>query len=170
MNTFLFALLGAFIILLAILLVLYYLEVKREKVVDESKAWKVFWLLLFPVVIIGLVLDIASYKSEYVHTKTATEHIVALNDNPGIKSNRYYARRTYVESTLYYNYMVKLPGSYIANQIPAKDTYIYETNSDYRVEWWEKEKGYLFAKTYEKYWKLYIPENSIISEYNIDLQ
>lgn len=171
MNTFIFAILGIAILLLIFLLISIYVDKKTGKdILDMSKTWKIFWLLFSLIVITGFVLDITSYKSEYTHTKTATEHIVALNDNPGIKSNRYYARRTYIESTLYYNYMVKLPDSYIANQIPAKSARIYETDNNYRVEWWKKEKGYLFAKTSKKYWKLYIPQNSIVSEYEIDLQ
>lgn len=170
MNTLLLTVLGASILMVLILLIELIIIRYDKDILEYLLTWKIYLLLVFSIFVVGLVLDVKSYNSEYVHTKTATEKIVALNDNPGVKSNRYYARRTYIESTLYYNYMVKLPDSYIANQIPAKDTYIRETDSNYRVEWWKKEKGYLFAKSYEKYWKLYIPENSIISEYNIDLQ
>ena len=110
MNTFLFALLGIAILVLIFLLIAVYIDNKTGKdILDMPKTWRIFWILFSLIVITGLVLDIASYKSEYIHTKTATEHIVALNDNPGIKGNRYYARRGYIESTLYYNYMVKLP-------------------------------------------------------------
>ena len=72
---------------------------------------------------------------------------------------------------MYYNYMVKLSdNSYIANQVPVRKATIYETDGDFRIEWWKKEKGYFMTKEIEKYWKVYIPKNSILSEYDIDLQ
>lgn len=171
MNTFLLTLVWALILLISVLVVaLIICEKTTDDIFEHPTTWKIYWLLIIPVFITGLTLDIASAKAEYTHSHTATEYIVALNDNPGLKS-RYYVRRGYVESQMYYNYMVKLSGnSYIANQVPVRKSTIYETDGNYRIEWWTKEKGYLFAKTSENYWKVYIPKNSILSEYDIDLQ
>ena len=169
MNTFLITLL-AFLLSCVISLIFIAIGLIKEEKFEKNFV-KINLVCTFLAMIFGLILDIKSYRSEYVHTKTSTEHIVALNDNPGI-TGTYYMKRGYIESTLYYNYMVKLSDSYIANHIPANKTYVYEAYGDYRVEWWEKTKGYGLLKQTEKYWKIYIPKNSILSEYkyNIDLQ
>ena len=166
MNTFLITLL-AFMLSCLVSLILCCCGLIKEENFEERFVVIVLTCMILAI-ITGLTLDIKSWKSDYVHTKTATEQIVSLKDNPGIES--YYARRTYIESKLYYNYMVELSDGYIANQVPANKTYIYETNGAYRVEWWKKEKGYLFMKRTENYWKIYIPKDSIVSEYEIDLQ
>lgn len=161
MNTIFIFFLGGLIIFLLFILMLD---------TEDPLTLKIYGVIIFVLFIAGLTLDIKSYKADYTHTKTATEYVVALNDNPGIKGS-YYVRRGYIENQMYYNYMVRLSSnSYIANQIPVKKSTIYETDGDYRIEWWEKEKGYFMAKETEKYWKVYIPKNSILSEYDIDLQ
>ena len=167
MNTFLITLL-VFLVTCLISLLLTVVGLIKEEKFEETFVIIILTCTLLAIVT-GLTLDIKTHRSEYIHTKTATENIVALKDKPGIEG-KIYARKSYIESTLYYNYMVELSDSYIANHIPAKKTYIYEANGNYRVEWWEKEKGYLFSKRVEKYWKIYIPQNSIVSEYEIDLQ
>ena len=171
MNTIYITLFGGFLIFLLLLLVTGIINcIKGIDIMEYLLTWGIYTAIVIGLFVLGLTLDIKSAKSEYTHTHTATEYIVALNDNPGI-NGRYYVRRGYVESQMYYNYMVDLRNnSYIANQIPVKKATIYETDGNYRIEWWVKEKGYFMAKRCEKYWKVYIPKNSILSEYDIDLQ
>ena len=163
MNTIMIALLVFLIMLLLFLIFNKYIE-------DETKYLKVVGIVVGISAAIGLILDIASFKSDYKHELEATERIVALNDNNGL-DGKFYMRRGYIESNLYYNYMVDLSnGGYIANKVPANKTTVFETDGKYRIEWWIKKKGYLFSVRQEKYWKAYIPKNSIVSEYEIDLK
>ena len=171
MNTFFITFLGGLLVFLLFLIVTGIIEcIKGVDIMQSKLLWLIYWVIVFVMFLLGLTLDIASAKSDYTHTKTATERIVALNDNPGLKGS-YYVKRGYIESQMYYNYMVDLGNnSYIANQVPVRKATIYETDGNYRIEWWIKEKGYFMTKQIEKYWKVYIPKNSILSEYEIDLK
>lgn len=171
MNTFFITFLGGLLVFLLFLIVTGIIEcTKGVDIMQRKLPWLIYCVIIFVMFLLGLALDIASAKSDYTHTKTATERIVALNDNPGLKRS-YYVKRGYIESQMYYNYMVDLGNnSYIANQVPVRKATIYETDGNYRIEWWIKEKGYFMTKQIEKYWKVYIPKNSILSEYEIDLQ
>lgn len=165
MNTVFF-----FLISCALILIIELFFSCKHIVNEENEIIKISLIIIGIITAIGLILDIASFKSEYKHELDATERIVALNDGNSVEG-RFYIRIGYLESNLYYNYMVDLSnGGYIANKVPARETTIFETDGKYRIEWWVKKKGYLFAVQEEKYWKAYIPKNSIVSEYEIDLK
>ena len=167
MNTLVFFFISG-LIMFIIFFVLYCNRIIKDE--NDSKFWKISFIIIGVITAIGLILDIASFKSEYKHELEATERIVALNDGNSVEG-KFYMRRGYLESNLYYNYMVDLSnGGYIANKVPARETTIFETDSNYRIEWWVKKKGYLFCIWKEKYWKAYIPKNSIVTEYEIDLR
>lgn len=99
----------------------------------------------------------------------ATEKIVCLNDTNQI-NGRFYMRRGYIGEKLYYQYMVKLGAGYKANKVGADNTTLYYDNDNFRVEWCEKERHWLYFSETEKYQKIYIPEGSITDDYSIDLQ
>lgn len=101
---------------------------------------------------------------------TSTEYIVALQDNNMTNGRHVYARRGYIESDLYYQYMLKFGAGYKANKIKAKNTIVYIAEDNFRVEWHTKEKNWLFFTMWEEYKKIYIPEGSIVEDYTIDLE
>jgi hypothetical protein len=115
-------------------------------------------------------MDVKSFTMPYTTEKTSIEKIVALQDSNNVEG-KFYLRRNTLETKLYYNYMVSLPdGGYKANKVPAQETTLYTVDDNYRVEWWIKERGYGLSKQTKKYWKIYIPKNSIVEDYTIDLQ
>lgn len=99
----------------------------------------------------------------------ATEKIVCLNDSNQV-NGRFYARRGYIGEKLYYQYMVKLGEGYKANKVGANNTTLYYDDDNFRVQWHEKERHWLYFSEAEKYQKIYIPKGSITDDYSIDLQ
>lgn len=97
----------------------------------------------------------------------AIQHIVALQDNNKM-SSRYYARHTYINEKMYYQYLRKQnDGSIIMTEITAYDTPVF-FDDDARVEWYYSNYKFLFLKKQKVEHILYIPEGSILEEYNID--
>lgn len=119
---------------------------------------------------IALGVDIYSVTDEWTSTQITTEYIVALQDDNSINGS-FYLRSGSINQKDYYKYLVKLKsGGYKANQIPANQTIIYITDNNFRVEWYERERGLGFSQEIEKFWYIYIPENAIVYDFNIDLQ
>lgn len=131
-------------------------------------------ITIIMILLLGVFLMYGHHKCEEQLYQndiiTSTEHIVALQDNNMVNGRRVYARRGYIESDLYYQYMLKYGVGYKANKIKAKNTIVYIAEDNFRVEWHTKEKNWLFFTMWEKYKKLYIPEGSIVEDYTIDLQ
>lgn len=131
---------------------------------------KIYSIISILCLIITIGIDIYSATDKWTSTQTATEYIVALQDESLI-NGKFYLRSGSINQKDYYKYLVKLKfGGYKANQIPANQTIIYITDSNFRVEWYERERGLGFSKEIEKFWYIYIPENAIIYDFNIDLQ
>lgn len=106
---------------------------------------------------------------EYPDKPYATEYIVALNDSNMI-NGKVYVHGGRINEDLYYQYMVALRGGcYKANKVKSSDTTIYYDTDNYRVEWCEKTKKWLWFSFTQKYNKIYIPEGSIIDDFSIDL-
>lgn len=110
-------------------------------------------------------------KSEWIISETpyATETIVSLNDNNST-SGRFYLRRGYFNEDLYYQYMVNVGnGGFKANKIKSDNATLYYDTGNYRVEWYKKNKSWLYFKQEVTYVEIYIPEGSIVTEYSVDL-
>lgn len=96
------------------------------------------------------------------------ETIISLSNN-NLVQGKIYGKKGYIDQTEYYQYMVTLSdGGMIANKVPADKTTIYYDQKP-RVEWYTKTRGWLCFTQKETFWKLYIPEGSIVEEYKIDL-
>jgi len=170
MNTFIIL----FVLLLGSLFVIVdkeYCYFKNEEEKRKAKKReKIYFICAAIILLLVLFIDIRSYTMPYTIEKTSTEKIVALQDSNNV-DGRFYLRRGTIETKLYYNYMVSLVGGgYKANKVPSKETTLYTVDDNYRVEWWEKKRGYGLSYQIEKYWKIYIPKNSIVEDYTIDLQ
>lgn len=100
----------------------------------------------------------------------AVEYIVALQDKTGTEG-AFYARRGYMSEELFYFYMIDLGDHSRAGKISANRTDVYEVESNFRVEWMLiHHDWWIFHEIERPYtWKLYVPKNTIIEDYQIDL-
>ena len=79
-------------------------------------------------------------------------------------------RRGYIEQKLYYQYMVELDnGGFVANKVNSANATLFYTEDNYRVEWYTKNKKWLYWEMEGIYNKIYIPEGSITDDYSVDL-
>lgn len=100
----------------------------------------------------------------------SVESIVSLGDN-NMTNGRYYMRRGYIESDLYYQYMVDIGGGgFKANKVRSNNATLYYTDGDCRVEWYTRTKKWLYFTDEDVIQKIYIPEGSITDEYSVDLR
>lgn len=128
----------------------------------------IFLIFLILFGIFGIVkCDKSGKASDKIYT---VENIVALADN-NMMNGKVYLGSGQIDEDLYYQYMAKLnDGGFVANKVKADDTTIYYTDSNYRVEWHERRKRFLYFEKVEKYKKIYVPEGSMSNNYLIDLQ
>lgn len=134
------------------------------------------------IVFISLIVCIVStvficvgiYKSDkaiWISDKESftTEKIIALSDN-NLTHGRLYLRKGYLNESLYYQYMVDLgDGGMINNKVSAQTATIYYDDSNPRVEWYHREKHWLWFKYKSVCHKIYIPKGSVSEDFNIDL-
>ena len=100
----------------------------------------------------------------------AVEKIVALNDN-NLATGRFYIHRGYIDQGLWYQYIVKVnDGGFVANKVSSKDTTLYYSDDDYRVEWYTRKRHWLWFNEKENYHKIFIPQGSITDDYSVDLK
>lgn len=100
----------------------------------------------------------------------AVEEIAALSDN-NMTNGKFYMRSGYIESDLYYQYIVELnSGGYKTKKIKADTATIFYDDDNCRVEWYEKTRSWLYWSESEVYKQVYIPEGSLTDTYSIDLQ
>lgn len=99
----------------------------------------------------------------------SVEKIVSLGDN-NMTNGRYYMRRGYIESDLYYQYMVDVGDGFKSNKVRSNNATLYYADGNYRVEWYTKTKKWLYFTKEETIHKIYIPEGSITDEYSVDLR
>lgn len=99
----------------------------------------------------------------------AVESIVSLGDN-NMANGRYYMRRGYIESDLYYQYMVDVGDGFKANKVRSNNATLYYADGNYRVEWYTRTKKWLYFTQEGTIHKIYIPEGSITDEYSVDLR
>lgn len=143
-----------------------------EKGVDSE--FKIFITSLFITVASLVLLMFGGYKCEkstwnYSDKPYSTEYIASLNDS-NMVNGRFYLRRGYIEENLYYQYMVKPNGGFVANKVKSNNATLYYSDDNFRVEWYEKERHWLWFQQKETYNKIYIPNGSISEEYSVDLE
>lgn len=99
-----------------------------------------------------------------------TDYIVSLNDENQI-NGRFYLRHGYIEEHMYYQYMIlRSDGGYSYRKAREDIATIYVSDDDFRVEWYTKERHWLWFEEEETFCKIYVPKGCIKEEYNIDLE
>lgn len=99
-----------------------------------------------------------------------TDYIVSLNDDTQINGH-FYLRHGYIEEDMYYQYMIKQnDGGYSYGKVEENKATIYISDSDYRVEWYTKQRNWLWFDEEDTFCKIYVPKGCIKEEYNIDLE
>lgn len=174
-----------FIVLFIILIVLgVTYAAKRDSENDYDIKFAIWQKILLRILIIAIVISICSYfiaiynivnnPYDYQEDKPADniEYLAGLNDNMGIHG-KYYITRGFVESDMYYNYMVDC-GSYMKqNQLNAitNDIRIVTSSTERpRIEWRTKRKSYGPFYEEDKYWIIYVPEGAINDTISIDMK
>lgn len=113
---------------------------------DDEKASKCFYTMSLIGIVVFIFFMIGTYKlstTDWVKDKEpyATERITALGDN-NLTNGEIYARRGYIEESLYYQYMVKVGGGgYKANKVKASGATVYYDDENYRVERYKKHRS-----------------------------
>lgn len=146
----------------------------KEDEEGVGSEFKIFITSSFITVVSFVFLIFGGYKCEkstwnYPDKPYSTEHIASLNDS-NMVNGRFYLRRGYIEENLYYQYMVKLNGGFVANKVKSNNATLYCSDDNFRVEWYEKERHWLWFQQKETYNKIYIPNGSISEEYSVDLE
>ena len=110
-----------------------------------------------------------------VGTLVQKTNIVALKDNIDIEGNKFLLH-TNIDSEIYYYYLKDTRYGYLMDKIPAKTTYVRCDSNNYRIE----EYGYYGFDNNIFWWFalpmrdreyiVYIPEQSIVYDYEIDLE
>lgn len=138
---------------------------------SERTLYIIMLIFIFMGIGFGIYGNLQSEKyAEWEVEQTSTEPIVALQDNSGL-TGRFYMRSGYINSEEYYYYLVKLNnGGYKSNKVKTATATIFETDSNYRVEWYTRTRGFWFTKETQKFHYVYIPAGSICFDYSIDLQ
>ena len=119
----------------------------------------------------GLYGEIQSKNNnEWKVEHASTEPIVALQDNHEL-NGRFYLRSGYINEKEYYYYLVKLNnGGYKTNKISADAVTIFEADSNYRIEWYTRTKGFWFTKQNQTFQYIYVPKNAIEFDFSINLE
>lgn len=142
---------------------------------DSNKEVVIGVVSLLVCVVLLVFFLVGSYKlseSSWVYPDEpyAVEKLVALNDN-NMMNGRFYVRSGYIESDLWYQYIYESQsGGYKTNKIKADSATIFYDDDNYRVEWYERTKRWLYWSETDICHKIYIPEGSLTNTYSIDLQ
>lgn len=175
---------GSIIILVIILIMLYLAYMIKQdntRYDDKFPIWnRILLIILIVIVVVAIgIRTIAAYKIiniqyNYQEEKPADtiEYLVGLNDNMGVRG-KYYITRGFIESDMYYNYMVDC-GSYMRqNQLNAitNDIRIITSSTEKpRIEWRTKRRTYGPFYEEDKYWNIYVPEGTINDTISIDMK
>lgn len=125
----------------------------------------------------SMVVDANIKEENKTYKLSATHQIVALKDNQGFEGH-YYLFGGYSEDELTYNYAEQTPSGIKVNKLKAEDCYIVYTNEKPEIEEWSTTGGfkhwwhYIYAIPINgvEYYKIYVPEGSITTEYEVDLE
>lgn len=131
-------------------------------------------MALTGVIAIGITSEVFNLDEE---VKSHDFNIYAFEDNVSYVVSRYGGS----DSSVKYYFTRKIDGGLVVGNIPAGSSYIYEGQENPRIEVYVTEPKYLkkiynvlekhsrTEKPVSKY-KIYIPNNSVTQNYNIDLK
>lgn len=119
---------------------------------------------------------IAGCVAETEWTLSETREIAALNDTASV-SGQFFLSSGQVEDEMKYYFVEKTEKGKVVNSIGAKKAYIIESNTETpRIEKWGKrwtsDVVFWFTATAGPgacEYKIYIPENSVTTNFNVDL-
>lgn len=122
--------------------------------------------------IITALIGTAISPNEIIYKETATP-IVALEDNIASRGQFFICTGTN-KSDIYYYYMIDTEYGYTMKNVKACDAYIkYDTNPRIVTEsgrgfnhWY----NYIWALPVSSHYTIYVPEGTILNNYNIDLK
>ena len=136
-------------------------------------------MLFLGLIVLGLMLTLSSCfinKSNYTYELTKREDIIALQDSTGGTVRHGFMGSAYINNSLYYYYMTDTEYGYKAGKIDAGNTYVRYCEDGkpivetYSASGFTNKWYYLFAFPMDTYYIAYIPEGSIIENYQIDLK
>lgn len=132
-------------------------------------------LIAFIIIIVSVAVSTLVPNDEQNIKLVKTESIVALKDNIGTKGS-FYLGSGITGGNQNYFYVTKTKRGYKQEKVEADNTYIHYTKDNFRIE---KHEGvsfknwytYIYATTPTAvYYEIYIPENSITRDFEIDLE
>ena len=146
----------------------------------RERDWEYVWLISIAAsllcsaltLIITAIVGTCIPSSEIVYKETVTP-IVALEDNM-TTNGTFFLGTGAVKNDIHYYYMIETERGYKLQDIAASKAYIkYDTNPRIVVE-----KGCGFKHWYNNIWAfpvstrytIYVPEGTILNNYNIDLK
>ena len=169
-----------------ILFIIYIVRVCKEET-PLGAGWITLGIAI--LIILGIFIKyVGSFLTGGVlyHFKGNTEeystswNITAMQDNLNTHG-KFYFRRGYIETELYYYYVYSTKNGLKSGYIPANKTYLNYTTDKPHIErytrrWnksWIKWFTCVDAQEYagnDVYYKAYVPEGSVEQNFNIDLQ
>ena len=132
------------------------------------------FILLISVLCCFISSLIASEVAELDYTKANDTEIIALKDNQNI-SGGFFIMSGYVDEDLYYYYAKETVYGYKIEKVKAENSYIKYTNDKPHIETYEAEFKSGVADVFavcvsDNRYVIYCPENTITTEYVVDLE
>lgn len=124
------------------------------------------------LIITGLI-GTAISSNEIIYKETVTP-IVTLEDNITSRGGTFFLGTGANKSDIYYYYMIDTERGYVMENVKACEAYIkYDTNPRIVMEsgrsfnhWY----NYIWAFPMSTHYTIYVPEGTILNNYNIDLK
>lgn len=146
----------------------------------RERDWEYFWMISIVAsllcgvltLIVAAIVGTCIPSSEIVYEETVRP-IVALEDNMASNGTFFLGTGT-VKDSIHYYYMIETERGYKIQDIAASNAYIkYDTNPRIVIE-----NGCGFKHWYNNIWAfpvrthytIYVPEGTILNNYNIDLK
>ena len=116
-------------------------------------------------------IDTAEWSEPYNYI---THQIVNLSDNNEINGrisgSRHYVRGYIGEETIYHYYYQQYDGGFKLQKASEKNTAIYFTDGEPRAEWYSQTRTFWWKNETKYFCKIYIPEGSMTTEFEIDME
>lgn len=124
-------------------------------------------LILFPIA--GCQVSEADY--ERAEEPYVTHEVMCLNDN-SMMSGRFYLRSGYIDENLYYLYGYKTSsGGMKTQKVKANITTVYFDDSvEPCAKWYKETQQWWFLTNTTYSCDIYVPTDSLVADYTIDLQ
>ena len=127
-------------------------------------------IIVFSVTCANIKVENCNYKLSETHS------IVALKDNLGFQGN-FYLCGGYIEDTLQYYYAEETENGIVVSKVPAESTHINNTKEqpkieDYSVIGFKNKYHYIYAFPMPcfSHYNIYVPEGTVTTEYEINLE